>query len=157
MPRRWIQLPAACSLVFLFGCHTATDESAPAPAAAAPQAVAATAPRTGVVETAAGRYRFTPSTCAIHDGNGAPDIEVGGPGTAPDGERIYVEFSSTARALDIHLGVDTPFASPERSLRAGVGSGEMPIEVTGRTIRVAELELVDDAGSREAGSLLIEC
>ena len=155
MPLRWMQVPVACSLVFLFGCHPATDESAPA--AAASHAVAATDHRTGVVETAAGRYRFTPSTCAIHDEDGVPDIEVGGPGTAPDGEPIHVGFSSTARALDIHLGVDTPFASPERSLRADVGGGDMPIEVTGRTIRVAELELVDDAGGRAAGSLLIEC
>lgn len=115
---------------------------------------------TGVLETSAGRYEFTPATCAIHSQDGADDIEIQGPGTAPDGEKFFFELSSTANAMTIGLGVDRPFASPERRIKAGrVVSQEFTVVVSGRQLSVAGLVLVDENGASidEDATLNIDC
>ena len=79
--------------------------------------------------------------------DGVPDVEIGGPGTAPDGERVYVELSSTANALDIGLGVDTKFASPERGLRAGQHvTRPFTVTVTDRVVRASGIALASKQG-----------
>lgn len=79
--------------------------------------------------------------------DGVPDVEIGGPGTAPDGERIYVDLSSTANALDIGLGVDTKFASSERSLRAGQHiTSPFKVTLTDRVVRASGIALVNNQG-----------
>lgn len=114
----------------------------------------------GVLETTAGSYGFTPQTCAIYQDEGAYDIEMGGPGTAPDGEVFYFEFSSTANALSVDLGVDSRFASAERVLQAGRHvSEEFTVQVEGEVLSIAGLVLVDENGQLidEAASLRVDC
>lgn len=150
----WIQSLTAVVLLSLYGCNAAPE--APAnDSSAATMATVVASKSSGVVETAAGRYTFAPTTCAIHREGDVMDIEIGGPGKAPDGEKIYVEFSSTADTLSVELGVDTPFASSERTLNARQFVSRM--NVSGKTIRVADLELVDHNGARQSGSLQIDC
>lgn len=146
-------------MLLLAGCTAAGDGEEAAASKAAPVAGATAAKAgSGVIETEAGRYVFTPTTCAMGSQDGVPDIEVQGPGTAPDGEKVFVEFSSTADALTIKLGVDRAFSSPDRSLKAGhIYTQKMPVEVAGSTIRVPELELVDDNGTRQSGNMRIDC
>lgn len=76
-------------------------------------------PHHGALVTPQGRYEFTPTTCAIHQEGGEYDIEVAGPGTAPDGEVFYFQFSSTGNHIGLELGADGPFNTVERSLAAG--------------------------------------
>src|SRR5690606_13114342 len=70
------------------------------------------------LETSAGAYDFTPTICAVHKEDDVYDIEIGGRGIAPDGEEFYLEFSSTGDELSVGPGVDGPFASAARELRA---------------------------------------
>lgn len=114
----------------------------------------------GVLETSAGAYEFTPTTCAIHNEDGVDDIEIGGPGTAPDGEGFYFELSSTGNDLTVNLGVDGPFASAERKLQAGIWvSQEFTVEVSGRTMTLRNLALVDENGRSvdDDAILTIDC
>ena len=102
----------------------------------------------GVLETSAGPYAFTPVMCAIYTEDGVDDIEVGGPGTAPDGEEFYFQLSSTGNELTVDLGVSGPFASADRNLRAGrYVSQEFVLEVMGRTMIAPSLVLVDQSGN----------
>lgn len=64
--------------LILAGCSAEAENTAPGNSAAAMR---------GVLETSAGLYEFTPTTCAIYRQDGADDIEVQGPGTASDGEK----------------------------------------------------------------------
>lgn len=153
---RYVRLLPAVVLVALYGCNVAVEgpsssSSKPATAAASPGSGVSS----GFVETASGRYVFTPKTCVIHHEGGVPDVEIGGAGKAPDGEKIYVDVSSTADELSIELGVDTPFAAAERTLRASRFASKL--EISGQTLRVADLELVDDQGQRQPASLQIDC
>lgn len=112
------------------------------------------------LETSAGRYEFTPTTCGIFVQDGEYDIEVRGPGTAPDGEKIFFELSSTANAMSIGLGVETPYASPERLIQAGrVVSQEFDLIVSGEKISATDLILVNEDGASvgDGGSLSIDC
>lgn len=154
-------LPMACCAALLVACgngnQTPAENTAAAPRTRA-QAPADNTMRTGVVETEGGAYSFSPTSCGVHVEDGFNDIEISGPGTAPDGEPVFIEFSSTANELDIALGVNTPFASADRILRAGQHVTQtMDIQVDGRTIRVAHLVLVDSDGQRQTGSLEINC
>ena len=159
----WIQAVAAVLVLSMLGCE-AVPEAPVATTTSASVATRVAAPSTssgtasGAVETTEGSYSFSPVTCVIHREGDVLDIEAGGPGKAPNGEKIYVEFSSTANELSIDVGVDTPFASSERTLKAGqFVSKKMQVEVLDKTIRVAELELVDEQGNRRPGSLEIKC
>lgn len=152
-------LALTCCTVLLVACgdtgQTSSTETATRTQPAAPAAHPA---RTGVVETEAGAYTFNPTRCAIYKEDGVDDIEISGPGSGADGGKIFVDFSSTANALEIALGVDTQFASADRKIRAGQYVTEpMDIEVDGRIIRVAQLVLEDDAGQRLNGSLEVDC
>jgi hypothetical protein len=116
--------------------------------------------QTGLLETSAGRYEFTPTTCAIYSHDGVDDIEIQGPGTAPDGEKFFIELSSTANAMTIGLGVDGPFSNSERELKAGrVASQEFTIVTSGRKLSVAGLMLVDENGRSidDRATLSIDC
>lgn len=114
----------------------------------------------GVLETSTATYEFTPVTCVIYMEDGVPDIEVQGPGVAPDGESFYFDFSSTANEMTIELGVDEPYGSVGRKLRAGqYVSTAFEVEVTDGIISVTGLDLVD--GQSEpvdaSASLRIDC
>lgn len=158
MPNRHLLLLACCTAL-LAACGAsdappAAPDAERAPAEAASTRIAAS----GVIDTASGRYTFTPRVCAIHKEDGVDDIEISGPGTSPDGAKVFVDFSSTANELSIALGVDTPFSSPDRQLKAGQYVTEpMDIRVDGRTIHVANLTLRDGDDHLLPGSLRIDC
>lgn len=125
------------------------DKAAQNPAENAATASSSTASNaTGTVVTSFGRYIFTPSHCAIGTEGGIDDIEIGGPGKSPDGEPIYVEYSSTADELEIKLGVDKPFTTSEYKFVAGQHSTE-PIEysVSGKTVRATGISLANAQGA----------
>lgn len=110
----------------------------------------------GSLKTAQGVFEFTPAACAIYKEDDFYDIEVHGPGTSPDGEIVYFEFSSTAQSLNLSFGVDSVFASSDTTLQS---AGEMQIEVDDRKIRVTNLTLVDQNGATADtdASLEIDC
>lgn len=142
---------ASFGSLMLAGCSADAEATKPESSAAV---------ETGVLETAAGRYEFTPTTCGIYSQDGVDDIEIQGPGTAPDGEKFFFELSSTANAMTIGLGVDRPFASPERKIHAGrVYSQEFTIVASGRQLSVADLVLVDENGASidDGATLTIDC
>lgn len=149
--KRFALLVASCASLMLAGCSAEADE---------PQAKNLPAAGSGALETAAGRYEFTPSTCAFYEQDGIYDIEIRGPGTAPDGEKFFFELSSTANALTIGLGVDRPYASPERKIEAGrVVSQEFEIVVAGEKLTVSDLVLVNEDGAPvgNGATLSINC
>ena len=117
-------------------------------------------PSAGILQASTGLYAFTPSTCAIHMEDGIPDIEVQGPGKAPDGENFYFDFSSTANELTSELGVDEPYESTDRKLKAGqFVSSAFEVDVSDGIISVASLDLVDELGQSvdPKASLRIDC
>lgn len=125
-----------------------------------PDALAADSARIGTLQTSAGLYAFTPRSCLIHIEDGVPDIEIQGPGIAPDGEKLYFDFSSTANEMSIELGVDTPFTSMDRLLKAGqFVSTAFTVEVSENIISVADVHLVDEQGVLvdANASLRIDC
>ena len=94
----------------------------------------------GALQTVSGVYAFAPKACAIYKDGDFYDIEVHGPGTASDGEKVYLELSSTADALDVSFGVDSVFASSDKKVRS---DGKLQIHVDGSRIRAVEIKLVD--------------
>jgi len=113
-----------------------------------------------VLETSTAIYAFTPVTCIIYMEDGVPDIEVQGPGLAPDGESFYFDFSSTANEMTIELGVDGPYKSVGRKLQAGqYVSTVFEVDVSDGIVSVTGLDLVD--GQSElvdaSASLRIDC
>lgn len=144
-------LIASCGSLMLAGCSAEAE---------APPAKSVPAAGSGVLETSIGRYKFTPTTCAFYEQDGAYDIELGGPGTTPDGEKLFFELSSTANALTIGLGVDRPYASSERQLKAGrIYSQELDIVVDGEKLSINDLVLVneDSAPVVNGATLSINC
>jgi hypothetical protein len=114
----------------------------------------------GVLETSAGVFAFTLTSCSVYRGDGVDDIEIDGPGTAPDGEKFFFELSSTGNELTIGLGVDGPFASPERRLKAGrYVSQEFTLVVSERQMSASGVVLVDENGALVDGNatLTIDC
>lgn len=148
-------LGAAISLsVFALTACTAEAEN--------PQTNAAniTVESKGILETSTGSYVFTPSTCVIYNDDGVDDIEIQGPGTAPDGEKFFFEFTSTGNAVTINLGVDSRFTSSERKFQAGQHvSKKFTFDVSGSIISVSGLTLVDNQGQAvdAEASLRIDC
>jgi hypothetical protein len=125
-----------------------------------PEAAIALGNPGGVLKTSAGVYEFTPTTCAIYKEDGVDDIEIQGPGTAPDGEKFYFELSSTGNAITIELGVEAPFKTSDRQIRAGqYVSKAFTVDVSGLTISVPSLVLVDEKGQPVDinASLRIDC
>ncbi|MFA5581232.1 MAG: hypothetical protein WDA25_04690 [Paracoccaceae bacterium] len=101
----------------------------------------------GRLETAAGVYAFNATTCAIHTEDGMLDILIQGAGTTPDGDIFYLELQSMGGSLDIELGVDGPFQSLDRQIRAGeYVSAAFTIDATGGMITIPDLMLVDQDG-----------
>ncbi|NYT61254.1 hypothetical protein H0A66_02785 [Alcaligenaceae bacterium] len=95
---------------------------------------------TGALQTSSGVFTFVPKLCGIHKEGDFYDIEVHGAGVAPGGEKVYVEFSSTADALDVNFGVDSMLASSDTTLQS---EGQLQIRVDGKKIRAIEIKLVD--------------
>ncbi|PWJ83741.1 hypothetical protein C7441_108135 [Pseudaminobacter salicylatoxidans] len=144
-------------MIGLFGALLLTGCSAEAEA---PTSKNSTGVAISVLETTTGRYEFTPTTCGIYSQDDFDDIEIQGPGTAPNGEKFFFQLSSTANAMTIGLGVDRPFASPERQIQAGrVYSQEFTIVTSGRQLSVAGLVLVDENGASidDRATLTIDC
>lgn len=85
-------------------------------------------------------------------------IEVSKPGTAPKGKKVFSEFSSTTNELSVSIRADRSFVISDPSLTADrFVSKEMEVEVSGKTIRVADLKRVDEHGDFLLGSLEINC
>lgn len=144
-------------VIGLFGSLMLTGCSAEAEA---PTSESSAAVAMSALETSAGRYEFTPTICGIYSQDDFDDIEIQGPGTAPDGEKFFFQLSSTANAMTIGLGIDRPFASPERQIQAGrVYSQEFTIVTSGRQLSVAGLVLVDENGASidDGATLTIDC
>lgn len=144
-------------MIGLFGSLMLTGCSAEAEA---PTSESSAVVAISALETSAGRYEFTPTTCGIYSQDGFDDIEIQGPGTAPDGEKFFFQLSSTANAMTIGLGIDRPFASPERQIQAGrVYSQEFTIVASERQLSVADLVLVDENGASidDGATLTIDC
>ena len=95
---------------------------------------------TASLQTASGVYTFDPRACAIYKDGEFYDIEVHGPGTDAAGENVYMNFSSTADALDVNFGVDSVFASSDKLMRS---VGPLKIQVNGSRINATEIELAD--------------
>ena len=57
--------------------------------------------KTGVLESPVGTYEFTTTVCRIFLEDNFEDIEIMGPGTAPDGENFYFELSSTGNSTGL--------------------------------------------------------
>lgn len=124
------------------------------------EAPPATGGASGVIGTSAGNYEFTPATCALYRQDGVDDVEIGGPGTAPDGEKFYFGLSSTGNELTLDLGADGPFASTGRRLQAGRWvSQEFTVQVSDRTLSVENLVLVDENGRPvdDGATLTVDC
>lgn len=113
--------------------------------AATSLAAASPAAQRGTLETAGGAYEFEVASCGIHaDGDGY-DVALRGPGTTPDGERFHLDLSSGELTID--LGVDAPFKTSDRQIRAGnYISKEFALEVADRVVTVTDLVLVDERG-----------
>ena len=142
---------ASC-FVMLAGCKADTAASA------APGSQASN--RSGVLKTSVGNYEFTPTTCGLHREDDFDDIEIQGPGVAPDGEVFYFELSSTGEEMSVNLGVDNFFSSSERRLTAGRWTSEpYTIQTSGKKFTVSDIVLVDGDGARidGAASLEIDC
>src|SRR5690606_38030470 len=93
--------------------------------------------RGGVLETASGRFVFSPTVCGMAIEDGQHDIEIYGPGTDPDGRVIFFELSSTGRYLTVGFDIDSVFASPDEEL----GARDFDLEVSGSLITASGLEL----------------
>ena len=128
----------------------------------APPAVANTpAPKgMGVLETPAGNYEFLPSFCGIYKDGEDFDIEVHGPGTTPDGEIMFFEFSSTANSFEVKIGVDEPYKSSERSISGGQFVTEpFEVEVIDRVVTASGLKLIQPNGDKidDVANIRIDC
>lgn len=148
---RALALPL-CFLI-LTACSAEADNPTPdAPAAA--QVIS------GILLTADGRYEFTPKVCGVHREGDIDDIEVAGPGIAPDGEKFYFSLSSTGNEITLQLGADGPYTRSGRELRAGqYVSRAFTVDVSGRKFAVNNLALVDETGQTidDSATLKITC
>ena len=145
-------LAIAIPLVLMPAAYSAKADTSPP--------VAAPEIRKGILETTAGVYEFTPNVCGIYEEDGIFDIEIQGSGTAPDGEVFYFDFSSIANEMSIELGVDAPYQTAERQIRAGqFVSKAFVVEVTDKLISVPEITLVDEQGQQldSNANLQIDC
>lgn len=146
-------LVASLSLLLLAGCSAGAEDSQSG-------AAVTTMKASGVLETSLGTYEFTPTSCGVHSENGVLDIEIGGPGKTQDGEEFYFELSSIANQIIVELGVDGPFKTSDRQLRAGQYSSQtFTVDVADEVISVTGLVLVDEKGDRvdADANLRIDC
>ena len=114
----------------------------------------------GVLATSTETYAFTPGSCMIYMEDGVPDIEIRGPGLTTDGEIFFFDFSSTANEMSIELGVDKPYKSVDRKLKAGrFVSTAFEVDVSEGIISVTGINLVDGDGKTvdASASLRIDC
>lgn len=144
---------AALSLLLLAGCSAEAGD--PQSAAAGTMMKAS-----GLLETSLGTYEFTPTSCGVHYEDGVLDIEIGGPGETQDGEKFYFKLSSIANQIIVELGVDGPFKTSDRQLRAGQHSSEtFTVDVSDEVVSVTGLVLVNEQGDRvdANANLRIDC
>lgn len=114
----------------------------------------------GRLETTIGDYVFHATTCTIHAEDDILDIMIQGPGTAPDGDVFYLELQSLGASLDIALGVDGPFQSLDRHIRAGAYvSADFTVDATDGIVSISDLTLVDENGQviDAQASLSVDC
>lgn len=159
LSRTWRGLTLPLSLLALAACSP-EQGAEDAVVSAGPTSAANAGKHSGVLQTAKGAYRFTPASCLFHKEDGIDDIEIEGPGQAPDGEKFYFELSSTGNAMTIKLGVDRPFQTPERQLVAGRHVTEaFTLNVSPQSLSVPKLVLKDGNGEQvdDSASLQIDC
>lgn len=114
----------------------------------------------GELVTPQGRYEFSPRSCLIYVNDGSYDIEISGPGTSPDGEIMFFDFSSVANEMTIKLGVNQPFKHSDRKIKAGQHVSEtFEIEVSDNVITAQNIILRDATNELLKGtsSLMIDC
>lgn len=105
------------------------------------------APADGFVTTSAGSYVFAPTVCAVVVEDGIDDVEIAGAGTAPDGQRVYVTFTSTGNELQIGLGVDQAFATANHTLTGGqYVTQPFAVTVAGKLVRASGIVLANEQG-----------
>lgn len=110
--------------------------------------------RGGILDTDTGVYGFDPTMCGMALEDGQHDIEVYGPGTAPDGRVVFVEFSSTGRYLSVGFDIASVFHSADEALVAR----DFDIAVSGTTITASDLVFSDLNGTpMGTGTLVIDC
>jgi hypothetical protein len=146
-------LAAALSLLLLAACSAETEAQQSA-------AATTTMKASGLLETSMGTYEFTPTSCGVHYEDDVLDIEIGGPSKTQDGEKFYFKLSSIANQIIVELGVDGPFKTSDRQLRAGQYTSEtFIVDVADEVISVTGLVLVDEKGDRvdANANLRIDC
>ncbi len=144
-------LVASLSLLLLAGRSAEAEDS---------QSTAAAMQASGVLETSLGTFEFTPMGCGVHFEDGVLDIEIGGPGKTHGGEEFYFTLSSIANQIIVELGVDGPFKTSDRQLRAGQYSSDtFTVDVADEVISVTGLVLVNEQGDQvdANANLRIDC
>lgn len=103
----------------------------------------------GVVATDEGDYSFAPTTCVVYEG----EVEVGGPGTAPDGTPVFVTMSAGEgyANLRIDIGVDDEFSSSDDILI----SGDLDLDLSGSIIS-GSASLRDGSGGPDSVDVTFE-
>lgn len=150
----------SCAALTIAACSPDNSNNAAVITDTEATAHTATAEHNGSLKTAQGIYKFTPRSCFFHQENGEYDIEIEGPGEAPDGEKLYFDLTSTGNAVSVKLGVDSRYTSSDRKLMAGQHvSQPFTFNVSDQVLSIAKLILVDENGNTvdENASLTINC
>jgi hypothetical protein len=112
----------------------------------------------GTVTTDAGTYVFQPEVCVI-----TPDeIEIHGPGAAPDGTPVYIDLGvgDGYATLSIDIGTDSQFVSGDGLLTTISLTDDLDVTVSGSTvIGTAALTEVrrDEAGGEVSAAIDVDC
>jgi len=108
------------------------------------------------VTTDAGVYRFEPATCTIYEG----ELEIAGPGTAPDGTPVHVDLSAGDgyANLRIDIGTNDPFVSSDEILTTVELIDDLDYQVSGSTI-TGTASLADGTGTatRVQATVDVDC
>jgi hypothetical protein len=111
----------------------------------------------GTVTTDAGTYVFQPQACVI-----TPDeIEIHGPGAAPDGTPVYIDLGvgDGYATLSIDIGTDSQFVSGDGLLTTISLTDDLDVTVSGSTVTgtAALTEVRDGGGGEVSAAIAVDC
>ncbi|MEO6171338.1 MAG: hypothetical protein ABIO84_10455 [Lysobacter sp.] len=122
-------------------------------------------------DTDAGTFWFQPSVCSVHEEDGSPAYNVGGPGQSPDGQPVFVSMGdedgdpSTGIDVRIHVGVDVPnrsgdpdwISNDHQSVSSGVPKSQTVIE--GKVVSATGVMFGKDYGGELVvdGTIRVDC